>query len=128
MTIFAWGSVLVVLLVLTAPLMLFIQRRYFILAPERLNFFSLLLLRIVLAIVILLFHGYQYQTLYYIQNIFLLWKWSQVKEIEILVHNVFKSCVINFSIEMKLLVILFITELPNFLVRQGGLSVLIRFF
>ena len=26
----------------------------------------------------------------------LLWKWSQVKEIEILVHNVFKSCVINF--------------------------------
>ena len=37
--IFAWGSVLVVLLVLTAPLMLFIQRRYFILAPERLNFF-----------------------------------------------------------------------------------------
>ena len=33
--------------------------------------------------------------------------WDLMKEIEILVHNVFKSCVINFSIEMKLLVILF---------------------
>ena len=37
--IFAWGSVLVVLLVLNLPLLLFIQRRYFILAPERLNIF-----------------------------------------------------------------------------------------
>ena len=36
---------------------------------------------------------------------------SQVKEIEILVHNVFKSCAINFSIEMKLLVILFVIKI-----------------
>ena len=34
-----------------------------------------------------------------------------MKEIEILVHNVFKSCVINFSIKMKLLVILFIIKI-----------------
>ena len=34
----------------------------------------------------------------------------QVKEIEILVHNVFKPCVINFY-RMKLLVILFIIKI-----------------
>ena len=42
--------------------MLFIQRWYFILAKERLMFYSLLLLRIVLTTVTPRFHGYNYQT------------------------------------------------------------------
>ena len=52
---------LAVLLVLAAPLMLYIQRRYFILATERLIFYSLLLLRTALTTVVLRFHVYQYQ-------------------------------------------------------------------
>ena len=33
---------------------------------------------------------------FYCNRIVLLWKWSQVKDTEILVHNVFKSWIINF--------------------------------
>ena len=61
-TVFTEGSVFVVLLVLAASQMLFIQRLYFILAKERLIFYSVLLLRIVLTTVTPRFHGYHYQT------------------------------------------------------------------
>ena len=133
MTIFAWGSVLVVLLVLTASLILFIQRRYFILAPERLNIFFSFIITNCFNDCYTAFPWLPVSNIldfkFYCKIIFfLLWKWSQVKESEILVHNVLKSCVINISIEMKLLIISFPTELSNFLVRQEGLSVLIRFF
>ena len=110
--------------------MLFIQRRYFILAQERVKKFFSLLLRILSTTVILLFHGYQYE-IFQILNFIVIYFFTLKTisgERDRNVHNVFISCVINFSINMKLLVILFITELQNFLVRQGDLSVLIRFF
>ena len=61
LAVLANGSILVLSLVLIEPLMLFVQRWYFILAPQRVIIYSLLLLRIVLAIAKLRFHGYQYQ-------------------------------------------------------------------
>ena len=84
-------------------LMLFIQRRYFILAPERLIFFFSFIIANCFNNCYTTFPWLPVSNIldfkFYCNKTFcLLWKWSQVKEIEILVHDVFKSCVINFSI------------------------------